>query len=1035
MKQFNYIYKSKESFLSYLYDNNISESEDKILIQLFSSKGRETTQRAVEDICIALPNATLIGCSSAGEIIDSHSVEEEIVLSISIFEKTTIKSLYKDMQDSYLLGVEIAKELIEDKTKCIISFVDGLQHISEKYIKGIGDNNLNGTIISGGLAADLLQFQESFIIYNNKIYSNGAVAIALSGEELEVYNDYNLGRKAVGPTFTITKVKENRVYEINNKPTIEFYTEMLGEDIVRNMPASAIEFALLKEENGIHFARMLLKRFDDGSAIYTGTFHEGDSVRFSFGDLACVAKHNSIKGKEPKEWNFQAAFLYACVSKKEFLSFELEKAFPAVAKGHSVGFFSYGEFYSAKDAMLLNMASSLLLLHEKGTENRVGAEKKETSSVKKTKSTGSAILHLIDYVSANFQSQQKEFEDTKFKLDSILAAINSVIVISRTNPDGIITYANEGFEKISGYSKEELIGRSHNIVRDPKVKRKVFKKMWETIKQGKVWYGILSNRAKDGSIYYVKTHIFPIFDRENGRIVEYLAVREDVTKLEHTMKKIKEEKVAQAMFLANMAHEIRTPMNGIFGFTQLLEKSDLSTEQKKYVHIISNSTKTLLGLINDILDSSKIANNKLELEKITIDLHEELLMVHELLQSLAQEKQLKYKIKLDAKMSHSVKSDPTRLKQIITNLLSNAIKFTPKGGKVTLKTKVLFDGEDFQTIRFQVKDSGIGIAKEKQKSIFKPFTQAESGTTRKFGGTGLGLTISANLVKAFGGNLRVKSALHKGTTFFFDVKFKKSDVSEERRDSLNDAENNFVIDNSLNVLIAEDYDINRMLIEAIFKNYPNISYEFATDGEEAIEKAKNGSFDIIFMDINMPKCNGIEATKEIRKTVKNTPIIALTANAEEMEKKEIFEAGMNDYIAKPIEIEELQRVLEIYAPKKEPVASEEIVDFETLLKTIEANLGVDKETILPLFNAFVLNLEDSIKKLEDALKREEREEIINITHRLRGTAASFALEKVASILKEIEQEAKSGAIRAYAERIEALNTILHQLQKALANEL
>jgi len=189
------------------------------------------------------------------------------------------------------------------------------------------------------------------------------------------------------------------------------------------------------------------------------------------------------------------------------------------------------------------------------------------------------------------------------------------------------------------------------------------------------------------------------------------------------------------------------------------------------------------------------------------------------------------------------------------------------------------------------------------------------------------------------------------------------------------------------------------------------------------------------MDINMPKCNGIEATKEIRKTVKNTPIIALTANAEQKEKKEIFEAGMNDYIAKPIEIEELQRVLEVYAPKKEPVAQDEPFDFETLLTTIQANLGLDKETILPLFTAFVLNFEDSIKMLEDALKREEREEIINITHRLRGTSASFSLEKIASILKEIEQEAKSGEIRAYTERIETLNTILHQLQKALANEL
>ena len=1030
MRQLSYNYKTKEAFLSYIYDNNLESIDEHIFIQLFSSKGREATQKALKEIFTALPNITLIGCSSAGEIIDLNSLQEEIILSISVFEKTTIKAIYKDTEDSYELGADIAKGIIEDDTKCVISFINGLQHVSETYIAGFHDNNTNNTIISGGVAADLLKFEDTFVICNDTIYAKGAVAVALGGENLEVYNDYNLGRKVVGPTFTITKAINNRIYEIENKPTLEFYKEILGEEVVQNMPASAVEFALLKEENGIDFARMLIKTFDDGSALFTGVFHEGEKARFSFSNLAHIGKHHNITKEDKRALNFQAAFVYSCASKKEFLSFELHKALPDIAQMNTSGFFTYGEFYTEDKAMLFNMATSLLFLNEKTSQNNTTAEKKKLDIPKAQKPSGSAILHLIDYVSANFQSQQKEFEATRFKLDMILNAINNVLIISRTNTDGIITYANEGFEKISGYPADELLGQPHNIVRNPQVKKKVFQEMWRTIKQGKVWYGILSNRAKDGSIYYVRTHIFPIFDPEHTKIVEFMAVREDITELENTLKQVKQAKVAQAMFLANMAHEIKTPMNGIFGFTQLLEKSDLSKEQKKYVHIISNSTKTLLGLLNDILDSSKIANYKLKLEEIIFNLHEELFIVYELLQPLTKEKSLLYESKFDPKMLQCVESDPTRLKQIITNLLSNAIKFTPAHGKVALTTDVLNEDDTFQTIRFSVKDSGIGIAEDKLKTIFQPFTQAESATTRKFGGTGLGLNISANLVKAFGGELQVKSKLNKGTTFFFDIKLKKCDINNLSH-KLSDDKSDLLFTKDINVLVAEDYEINQKLLEAIFAKYPNISYEFANDGEEAIKKAATSSYDIIFMDVKMPKINGIKATKEIRKKLKETPIIALTANMLEEEKTQLFDAGVDGYIAKPIELKEFQRVLQTYALQKEHLLKPEKFDFKKLLKTVEANLSLDKETILPLLKSFIGDLKASLKTLEAALRTKDYEQVVNITHKLRGTSASFSLDTIVSILKTIEQEAKNKQMSAYEEKLQAIKDTINLLEEHL----
>ncbi|MBA1433304.1 MAG: PAS domain S-box protein, partial [Epsilonproteobacteria bacterium] len=239
----------------------------------------------------------------------------------------------------------------------------------------------------------------------------------------------------------------------------------------------------------------------------------------------------------------------------------------------------------------------------------------------------------IEYVTTALKEQEKSFRASKFKLDEFLGALDSIVIISRTDTDGIITYVNEQSEKISGYSAAELIGKPHSIVRDPNVEDALFAKMWETISKGNIWKGEFSNRAKDGSIYYVKCAIIPIHD-ENNNIIEYMVIREDVTSLVESRKKAEEAGIAQAMFLANMSHEIRTPMNGILGFSELLAKTELDATQKKYIKAINSSTKVLLDIVNDILDSSKIANNKIVFEKIPLSPVEEFTTTYELLKSL-----------------------------------------------------------------------------------------------------------------------------------------------------------------------------------------------------------------------------------------------------------------------------------------------------------------------------------------------------------------------------------------------------------------
>jgi len=414
-----------------------------------------------------------------------------------------------------------------------------------------------------------------------------------------------------------------------------------------------------------------------------------------------------------------------------FLDKELEKNFRILENtAPTSGFFTYGEFFfNSNETKLLNITTTLLFLREKGThaKNHLIKEKETIRNISKT---DSALFNLIEYVTTALKEQEKSFKASKFKLDEFLKALDSVVIISRTDTEGIITYVNEQFEKISGYSKEELVGKPHSIVRNPDVADAVFAEMWETITKGNIWKGEFSNRSKDGSLYYVKSSIIPIHD-EHNRIIEYMAIREDVTSLVESRKKAEKAGAAQAMFLANMSHEIRTPMNGILGFSELLAKTKLDVTQEKYVKAISSSTKMLLDIVNDILDSSKIANKKIVFEKLPINPYEEFRTSYELLKSVAQEKSINYSIEIDERIAHCLLGDATRLRQIKMNLLSNAIKFTPRFGEVKFSVSLAGEDETKQILLFSVQDSGIGIPKEKIKDIFKPFSQADASTTRQ----------------------------------------------------------------------------------------------------------------------------------------------------------------------------------------------------------------------------------------------------------------------------------------------------------------
>lgn len=386
---------------------------------------------------------------------------------------------------------------------------------------------------------------------------------------------------------------------------------------------------------------------------------------------------------------------------------------------------------------------------------------------------------------------------------------------------------------------------------------------------------------------------------DKGEPVRFTGTHFDITELKLAQEKAKAADEAKSNFLANMSHEIRTPMNGIVGMIDLLYDASLSSEQKQMLDVMKSSGESLISIINDILDYSKIEAGKLSLEKINFDLHKEVNDVVFLMQQIAINKQITIKTEIDKNLGLILFSDPLRVKQVLINFLTNAIKFSNTSSDVIFKMELLELNRDSCKLKFIIQDFGIGLNEEEKSKLFSQFTQADASITRKYGGTGLGLAISLKLAKMLGGHIEVESQKNKGSTFAFICDFKLGSINQEteqERDYTGVAKE-FLH----NILVVEDNSVNQIIIKKILDRF-GYDYDLVENGEEACEYALNNSYTIIFMDIQMPIMDGLTATQKILAEKPESKIVAMTANALEQDITKAKEAGMIDYVTKPLKI-------------------------------------------------------------------------------------------------------------------------------------
>jgi PAS domain S-box-containing protein len=760
-----------------------------------------------------------------------------------------------------------------------------------------------------------------------------------------------------------------------------------------------------------------------------------------------------------------------------------------------------------------------------------------------------------------------ELLDEQRALLSLFDKGDSILFKWKNDEHWSVSYVSQSVKKVLGYNRDDFlnsnIAYAHTIYDEDL--EQVMNEVSEAVEKNSDFFVHKPYRVftKDGETKWVLDYTVTQKD-EKGNITHFIGYIIDITELkqkeqelERAKKEAERASLAKSEFVANMSHEIRTPLNGVIGLTELALKTDLTNEQKNYLTKSIKSSKALLDIINDVLDYSKIEANRVDIEQIEFKLDHMMHELSDLFVYRAQDNNITFACEIAPKVHHMLIGDPFRIKQVLTNLIGNAIKFT-KNGKISVYIDLLSESEDECQIKFCVKDTGIGISKEKQERLFKSFSQVDASNTREYGGTGLGLSISKKLVELMGGEIGVKSAEGEGSEFFFSVTLKykpkeqflqKHSLSEDKvlvicsdqyiaqnfiekiqylnvksieskgfNEAIKYLEHNsfehiivYFLSNELDelvyvnklkplkgdarvivsakyanrfdverniqennldveaivykpltassiydvltgdkdkivsveydtksvkldgkVLLVEDNEINQIVAQQNLQNY-GLEVVIAQNGKEGLDKAKEQSFDMIFMDLQMPVMDGFEASKKIREFDQTTPIIALSAAVMQKDKELTKEAGMDDHLAKPIDLPELQKILQKYLkvsthqqsnPSKSKKTTHGIisVDMDDFLERVNGN----EELVKKLLIQFYENYKDIDKKLQQ--NDVESKEFDDTMHTLKGVSGNLSMPKLYELSKEVyENKEKSFREQKLPEVIACIQNVLKEV--------
>ena len=656
---------------------------------------------------------------------------------------------------------------------------------------------------------------------------------------------------------------------------------------------------------------------------------------------------------------------------------------------------------------------------------------------------------FTNYADIDQAKQQREksalaLKETEERYKQIVDNVSDLIYT--TNHRGEFTFVNPAVSRLTGYAIDKIVGMHYSdLVRLDYQESTVafYKKIFKDKEMDS--YCEFPILTKDGEEIWIGQRVQLL---KKGRyVVGFQATSRNITervKFEKELIKAKEEAESMAQiksqFLANMSHEIRTPLNGIVGIVRLLASTDLDEKQQKYLKAIVTSSNQLMGIINNVLDLSKIEAGKMILDETEFDFIELIESVDSLFETTASQKKIEFKSNIDQNIPRLLLGDTIKLNQILYNLIGNSIKFTEEGG-VYVDAKLISESDKDVCIEIRIRDTGIGIEQDKIEQIFSAFAQAESNTTRRFGGSGLGLTIVQRLVELHNGVIYVKSELGSGAEFNVQISLNKVCDKPDCNEVIQDDCFTDVRIEGTHVLLVEDNKINQLVTSDLLRAQ-GVQVDIVSNGKEALEILLNADYDLVLMDMQMPIMDGYEAMRIIREEfdapLSTIPIIALTAHAFEGELKHCMDEGADAYLSKPFEPKELFLKMEglISISKKKEAQPAKKINDEISMTELLSFVNGNEQLLNSTLDLIQSTLIEDMKTIKSQVDIGDYDGVRRIAHRIKPNYALLGLSSLKALCQEIEQKHNNSELEhPVYELIKRTEIVFIAIEKELKNQL